>query len=136
MNKDILIHQGYGDIRFDMPIEEVVAIMGQPTEVEDIDNAADEPTTVLHYDDLLTLFFEGENPILSCIDIADEDATLLGKEIFDLGEREIVKLMVDNHFFEQDVDNEEWGERRVTFAEANIDFYLEDDDLLSVIIGK
>ncbi|MCQ2273707.1 MAG: hypothetical protein MJZ86_02825 [Bacteroidales bacterium] len=136
MNKDIIIKQGYGDLRFDMPIEEVVALLGEASEVETIENAADEPTTVLHYNNDFTLFFEGENPILSCIDINDEDATLLGQEIFGLSEREIVQLMVANNYHEQDVDNEEWGERRITFAEGNIDFFLEDDELMSVIIGK
>ena len=64
------------------------------------------------------------------------EATLFGKKVFEMGEKEIVKLMVDNQYFEQDVDNEDWGERRVTFNEGNIDFYFDNDDLLSVIIGK
>ena len=85
---------------------------------------------------MLTLFFEGDSPTLSYIDIAEEEATLFGKKVFDMGEKEIVKLMVDNHYFEQDVDNEDWGERRVTFNEGNIDFYFDKDELLSVIIGK
>ena len=136
MKLDIKIHQGIGDIRFDMPVEEVVAILGQPAEVENIDNAADESTTVLRYEEGLTLFFEGENPQLSCIDISCEEATLFSVPIFDLNEKEIVKLMVDNKLFEQDVDNEDWGERRVTFNEGNIDFYFENDELMSVIIGK
>lgn len=136
MTKEILIKKGFGNITFDMPIEEVVAILGNADEVETIDNAASETSTVLRYHDSLTLFFEGENPILSCIDITDENATLFGKDIFDLNEKEIVKLMVENQYFEQDVDNEDWGERRITFNEGNIDFYMEDDELMSVIIGK
>jgi hypothetical protein len=44
--------------------------------------------------------------------------------------------MVENKFFEQDVDDEDWGERRVSFNEGNIDFYLEDDELMSISIGK
>ena len=136
MTFDIHIKQGIGDLKFDMPVEEVVAILGEADEVETIDNAVDETTTVLRYHDSLTLFFEGDNPILSCIDITNEDATLFGKEIFDMNEKEIVRLMVDNHYFEQDVDNEEWGERRITFNEGNIDFFFEDDELMSVIIGK
>ncbi len=136
MNKEIQIKKGYGDIRFDMPVEEVVTLLGDADEVEAIENAADETTTVLRYSDRCTLFFEGENPTLSCIDITDEDTLLFGKEIFDLGEKEIVALMVANNYFEQDVDNEEWGERRVSFNEGNIDFYLEDDELMSISIGK
>lgn len=136
MNKNILIKQGYGDIRFDMPVEEVVAIMGEADEVENIDNAADETTTVLHYGDDLTLFFEGENPILSCIDIADLDATLFDQDIFDLTESEIIALMKANNCNDHDIDDEEWGERCITFVQGNIDFYLEDDELMSVTIGK
>ena len=136
MNHEISIKQGYGDIRFDMPVEEVVAIMGNATEVENIDNAEDESTTVLRYDDRLTLFFEGENPTLACIDIYDEEATLFGKDVFNLDEKALVQLMVANNYFEQDVENEDWGERRVTFGEGNIDFFFDDGELVSIIIGK
>lgn len=133
----INIKKGLGDITFDMPVEDIVNILGQATEVENIDNAADESTTVLHYDELgLTLFCEGENPTLQCIDISNEDCTLFGEDIFSLNEKQIVQLMVKHEYFEQDVDNEDWGERRVTFNEGNIDFYLEDDELLSVSYGK
>ena len=85
MNKEIKIKKGYGDILFDMPVEEVVAILGEADELEAIQNATDETTTVLRYGDSITLFFEGDNPTLSCIDVTDEDTILFGKEIFDLG---------------------------------------------------
>ena len=119
-----------------MPVEEVVALIGNPSEVESIDNAEGESTTVLRYDEKLTLFFEGENPTLACIDIYDEEALLFDQEIFDLNEKELVQLMVANKYFEQDVENEDWGERRVTFGEGNIDFFFEDDEMVSIIIGK
>ncbi len=137
MNYTINIKQGIGDIQFGMPVEEVVKLLGEAEEVESMENAMDEPTTILHYDDGdLTLFFEGENPTLSCIDTSDESCTLFGEKVFDMGEKEIVKLMVKNNFYEQDVDTEEWGERRITFNEGNIDFFLEDDELLSIVYGK
>lgn len=133
---ELTIKKGIGDIVFDMPVEEVVARLGEPSEVDNIENAADESTTVLRYEDCFTLFFEGDNPTLSCIDITDEDTTLFGTAIFDLGEKEIVQLMVAHDYFEQDVDTEDWGERRVSFNEGNIDFFFEDDELMSVVIGK
>lgn len=137
MNLEINIHKGLGDIKFDMPIDEVVAILGEADEVENIDNAADESTTLLRYTEIgLTLFFEGENPILSCIDISCEDCTLWGNEIFELGEKEVCKLMIAHEFYEQDVEDEDWGERRVSFNEGNIDFYFEDDEMLSISYGK
>lgn len=137
MNLTINIKQGIGDIHFQMPVEDVVALLGTADEVENIDNAADEPTTVLRYNDLgLTLFFEGENPILACIDTCNEESTLFGKEVFDMTERQIVELMVKNGYHEQDIDDEDWGERRVSFPEGNIDFYFDEDELMSVIIGQ
>lgn len=136
MDLTIHIKQGIGDIRFRMPVEEVVALLGTADEVENIDNAADEPTTVLRYNDLgLTLFFENNNPQLACIDIANEDCTLFGEEVFDLDERAIVQLMVKNNYAEQDADEEDWGERRISFPEGNIDFYLDEGELVSIILG-
>ena len=137
MNLTINIKQGLGDIRFQMPVEEVVSLMGTADEVENIDNAADEPTTVLHYNDMgITMFFEGENPVLACIDVSNDECTIFGKEIFNMDERQIVALMVSNNYTEHDVDDEDWGERRISFPEGNIDFFLEDGELTSIIIGQ
>ncbi|MCR4829206.1 MAG: hypothetical protein K5864_07070 [Bacteroidales bacterium] len=137
MEYNIDIKKGLGDINFDMPIEDIVAIMGPPEEIETIDNACDEMTTVLHYNDgELTLFCEGDSPKLQCIDISVDETTLFGKAIFDMGEKEIVQLMIAANYFEEDADQEDWGERRITFPEGNIDFYFEDDDLISVAFGQ
>ncbi len=136
MNLEIKIKEGIGDIRFQMPVEEVVALHGTADEVENIDNAADEPTTVLHYNNQgLTLFCEGENPQLACIDIDNEECTLFGRKVFDMNERDIVKLMVANKYTEQDADEEDWGERRISFPEGNIDFYFDEGELVSIILG-
>lgn len=137
MNLTINIKQGLGDVRFNMPVEEVVALLGNADEVENIDNAADEPTTVLRYNNHgITLFFEGENPVLACIDVSNEECTLFDKRIFDMNERQLVELMVANKNLEQDVDEEEWGERRVSFPEGNIDFFFDEGELVSIIIGQ
>lgn len=137
MNLTINIKQGLGDVRFNMPVEEVVALLGNADEVENIDNAADEPTTVLRYNNHgITLFFEGENPVLACIDVSNEECTLLDKRIFDMNERQLVELMVANKYLEQDADEEEWGERRVSFPEGNIDFFFDEGELVSIIIGQ
>lgn len=136
MELTIKVKQGVGDLQFKMPVEEVVALLGKADEVENIDNAADEPTTVLRYNDLgLTLFFEGENPQLACIDVCNEDFTLFGNDVFDMDERQIVELMVKNGYSEQDVDEEDWGERRVSFPEGNIDFFMDEGELASIVMG-
>lgn len=136
MEMKVLIKQGIGEIRFGMPVEEVVALLGTADEVENIDNAADEPTTVLRYNELgLTLFFEGENPVLACIDTCNEECELLGERVFDLEEKRLVQLMVKNGYCEQDVDDEDWGERRVSFPESNTDFFFDEGELVSITLG-
>ena len=136
MDVTIKIKQGVGDIRFRMPVEEVVALLGTADEVENIENAADEPTTVLRYNELgLTLFFEGENPVLACIDICNTDSTMLGEPVFDMDEKTLVQLMVKHGYAEQDVDEENWGERRVSFPEGNVDFFFDEGELVSIILG-
>ncbi|MBQ8702937.1 MAG: hypothetical protein IJ524_01015 [Bacteroidales bacterium] len=136
MEMTVHIKQGVGDIRFQMPVEEVVALLGTADEVENIENAADESTTVLRYNTLgMTLFFEGENPVLACIDISNEECMMMGEPVFDLEEKALVQLMVKNGYTEEDVDDEDWGERRVSFPEGNIDFFFDEGELVSITLG-
>lgn len=137
MNFTINIKKGVGDLVFGMPVETVVATLGHADSVENIENADDEQTTVLHYDELdMTLFFEEENPVLTCIDLGNEESTLFGKKVFELDERALVQLMVGEGYTEQDVDDEAWGERRVSFPEADVDFFFDDGELMSVNLGQ
>ena len=136
MDTTIIIKQGIGTIRFGMPVEEVVALLGTADEVENIENAADEPTTVLRYNEQgIVLFCEGENPVLACIDLANEDSTLFGEKVFDMEESQLAALMAKHHYKEQDIDDEDWGERRVSFPEGNIDFYFDEGELVSITFG-
>ena len=136
MEHNILLLKGLGFLRFNMPVEEAVALLGKADEVENTENAADEPTTILRYNDLgFTLFFEGENPTLACIDTCNEETTLFGEKVFYLNERQIVQLLVHNNYTEQDADEEDWGERRISFPEGNVDFYFHKGELTSIIIG-
>jgi len=131
MEPIINIKEGLGDIKFDMTIEEVEALIGAPDEVESV-----EETSVLHYyGGDLTLFFDGDNPRLNCIDLSLKESTLFGEKIFDKTEKEIVQLMVNNKYFEQDADQEAWGERRVSFGEGNIDFFFEKNSLTATVYG-
>ena len=136
MDLNIKLKEGIGDIEFGQPVEKVIDLLGLADEVENIENAVDESTTVLRYNDLgLTIFCEGDNPTVACIDASNDECTLFGEHIFEKKERELVSLMVKNNYTEQDVDDEDWGERRVTFPEGNIDFYFDEGELISIIFG-
>ena len=137
MNFTIELKKGIGNLVFDMTMEDVKQIMGEPTEMETIDNGMEEETLVLHYDDQnLTLFFGGENKLLNCIDTDNEDTILFGQKVYELNEKEIAQLMIANNYFAEDIETESWGERRVTFIEGNIDFFFENNELMSVVFGK
>lgn len=122
---------------FGMSVDDVKHLLGEPTEIENIDNGMDEETLVLHYDELgLTLFFEGEPRLLNCIDTDNEETILFGQKVYDMQEKEVAQLMVANNYFAEDIETESWGERRVSFSEANVDFFFEDDELVSIVFGK
>lgn len=124
-------------MRFGMPVEQVVALIGSADTVESSLNAMDEPLTILMYGELgCTLFFEGENPTLRCIDICNDEATLFGEPIFNQTEEEILYLMNQHGYADPEVDDEDWGERSISYATANADFYFEDSELLSIQIGQ
>lgn len=137
MELSIRIKEGLGDIRYDMPVDDIYKLLGEASEVEHIENAADEPTIVLRYAELgITMFFEGDGATLQCIDISNPDTLLFGEKAFTLTDKEVAKLMVTNKYLEQDIENEGWGEKRVTFNDANIDFYFEKGKMVSIIMGK
>ena len=107
------------------------------SEYEDIDNGFGEALKVAHYDELeMTFFFEGDDKTLNCIDIYNANATLFGEKILGRSEREVVSLLVANKYYEQDIETEAWGERRVSFGEGNIDLFFADNKLVSISIGS
>lgn len=137
MEHVINIKVGFGEIVFGMPVEDVVSMLGEADEIECMENAMDEPTTILHYEDGgLTLFFEGDSPTLQCIDLLLDDSKLFGRRIFEMQEKDIVRLMVENNYCEEDADEEAWGERRISFGEANVDFFFDGGELVSVVYGS
>lgn len=128
---------GLGDLEFDMPIEKVIALWGESSELQTIENAVDEATLVLNYEERgCTLVFEGFNPKLTYIDILDDSMTLFGEEIIDKNEEEIIKLMESNNYTEYSCENEDWGEKSLSFEKANIDFFFENNELISVAFNK
>lgn len=137
MDFTIELKKGIGNLVFGMTVENVKQVLGEPTEMETIDNGMEEETLVLHYDDQnLTLFFGGETKLLDCIDTDNEETILFGQKIYTMDEKEIAQLMISNNYFAEDIETESWGERRVTFIEGNIDFFFEKDELMSVVFGK
>lgn len=127
---------GLGDLKFGEIPENVTKMFGEPELAEEINSDDDLKTTILSYDNGVTIFLEGlVEPVVSNFDIDNKKATLFGKEIFGLSEAQIVELMGENSFSEIEKEEEEWGETRLTFDDALVDFYFEDDELVAVSWG-
>jgi hypothetical protein len=129
---------GFGPLKFGATQDEVKKYFGDPQEVESLPGEAGESAAEAwnYWDIGHTVFFESDSGNrCTCFETDSDEVTLFGKDVFVMSEDQIVKLMNDNGFKELDIEDEEWGERRVSFNDAVVDFYFEDDNLISVSWG-
>ncbi|MFN7013538.1 MAG: hypothetical protein ACK4ON_04605, partial [Bacteroidia bacterium] len=78
----------------------------------------------------LTIFFdEMDNSIFASVEIENPDALIFGIKIFELSEKEAIALFKANEFTELDIEDHDWGERRVSFDDAMVDLYYENGRL-------
>ncbi|MBK9290272.1 MAG: hypothetical protein IPM52_01360 [Bacteroidetes bacterium] len=128
--------KGCSGIPFGLPVEELIARLGEPEEIDHLDTDDQMNTIVLHYWDMsLSVFFEGTSqPILSCFETDDIEALLYGKKIFSLSRNEIISLMKENGFATYELEEEE-GELRLSFEDALLDLFYDGDELLAVNWG-
>ncbi|MDR0970786.1 MAG: hypothetical protein LBM25_00160 [Bacteroidales bacterium] len=138
MNLEIELRKGIGEIAFHKNMDEIVSIIGSPTEIESIGEDMEMPTTIFHYDNLgFRLFFNNDSlGKLSCIDLYNEESTLFNEKIFNLSPEKIILLMKKNNILSFEEEEEAWQEKRVSFHEYNVDFYFNDEKLSSVIFGE
>lgn len=141
MKLEIKPLEGFGALEFGAAPEEVFEYLGQPDEDEVFEDEDEGNTTVYHFWDLaVSAFFEDEDePGLINLETDNPDATLFGKHVFAMKEEEVIKLMKDNGFSEIDteiMESEEYdNEKRVSFDDAMIDFFFEEDVLTAVSWG-
>jgi len=133
---DIKPKIGLGDIKFGEIPENVTKIIGTPGSAEDIATDDDLKTTILSFENGITVFLEGlVEPIVSHFDLDNKNATLYGEKIFEMDEQGITNLMTKHGYVELEKEEEEWGELRLTFDDAMIDFYFIEGALAAVNWG-
>jgi hypothetical protein len=139
MKMEILLLEGLEDLKFGDTPKTVENTLGKPVEIEQLGEEADEDldTILWNYDkEGLSVFFEGKNNhVLSCFETDNEEAILFGKKVFEMDEKQIIELMKKEGLTQIDTEEEEWGERRVSFDEGLIDFYFQDGKLVTVNWG-
>jgi len=134
---EIVPKVGFGQIKFGDISEKVIEVLGQPEDIENIEDADGFNTVVLYYwEEGITVFFEGkEKSVVSCMETENPDSVLFGKTIFDMTEKDIIALMAEKGYEVEEIENETSGERRVSYDDAMIDFFFADGDLVAVNWG-
>jgi len=137
LTPEIKPKDGFGELSFGMISEEVINILGDPEEIETIQDDDDFNTTILNYwDSGISAFFEGTGrSVLSCLETDIEESTLYGENVFDLNEDEVIALMSKHGFELAESEDEPDGERRLSYDDALIDFFFLEDNLVAVNWG-
>ena len=140
MMKDFTIVplKGYGEIPFGMTLDDAVKKLGMPDFYEELSDMEETGNRSIYYeyDELETnIYFEGvTKSVVACFETENMEATLYGEPVFDLTKEEIIDLMKEQGFKELEEENED-NELRVSFEDALIDFFFDEEGLTAISWG-
>lgn len=130
--------KGYGEIPFGMTLDEAVKILGMPNFYEELNDMEETENRSIYYeyDDLQTnIYFEGiTKSVVACFETENENATLYGKKVFDLDQKTVIEMMKAKGFNELEQETED-GELRISFEDALIDFFFDEEGMTAVSWG-
>lgn len=129
---------GFSNYKFGQSIAEAELVFGKAEETQVLDDPILETScTVLHYWDLgFSLFFDNKNfKKFSSVEVDNDETTLFSQTVFKLKEVQLIELMKENNFTLTDTEQQEWGEKRISFDEAGLDCYFENGKLVSINFG-
>ena len=130
--------KGYGEIPFGMTLDEAVKMLGMPNFYEELNDMEETENRSIYYeyDDLQTnIYFEGiTKSVVACFETENENATLYGKKVFDLDQNAVIEMMKAKGFSELEQETED-GELRISFEDALIDFFFDEEGMTAVSWG-
>ncbi|MFO8086523.1 MAG: hypothetical protein R6T91_01790 [Bacteroidales bacterium] len=130
--------KGFGELEFGSTDQQILDMLGDPDTTEVVDDDEDSHGTILwdYIDQGYSLFLEGEETArLAACETDHPEIVLFDQKVFELQEDEIIDLMKSHGYDAIDSDDEIWGERRISFDDALIDFYFKANRLISVNWG-
>jgi len=141
--REINIGKGIGNLQFGASREQVLALLGEPTEKEkytlsDLDS---DDTEAWHYDDLdISLSFDEEmNWRLSSIAVSSNDYTFDGRALIGMKKNEVIQFFEEKGFSEieedEEVKQENAGNCLLHVDNAGISLWFENDELTEMQIG-
>jgi hypothetical protein len=141
--KQINIGKGLGSLTFGASREQVLALLGEPSErdkytLSELDN---DETEAWHYDDLdLSLSFDEENNWrLSSIAVSSDDYTLDGEALIGKNKTEVVDFFVSKGYDTIEEDEEvkrDSGDNCLLHVDkASVSLWFENEELTEMQIG-
>lgn len=128
--------EGCNWFAFGITGEEATTILGEPDEKDEMKEDGIS-SAIWYYDEKgLTLFFdemEEDGVVLSGMEVENPEALLLGTKVFEMDENKIRAFAKDKNFGAEEVEAEEWGEKRLTFEDKLVDFYFDEAGALASI---
>ena len=134
---DIKPKVGFGELAFGDTTEKITSVLGEAEEIESIEDDDVFNTTILNYwEKGVSVFFEGtQKSVVACFETDNPDSEMFGKRVFEMSEEEIIGLMVTKGYEVAETEFEETGEKRVSYDDAMIDFFFEEEELIAVNWG-
>jgi hypothetical protein len=134
---DIKPCRGLNSLLFGTSTHDAEGCFGKPEETETLGEDAEGSSLVWHFwEKGFSLFFDQhQGNKFTCVEIDHPDSLLWGKKIFDFTEPELKVLFTLKGFKEIDTEDHAWGERRISFDEALMDFYFEKGKMISINYG-
>ncbi|MCF6170638.1 MAG: hypothetical protein L3J66_06645 [Bacteroidales bacterium] len=135
-NFEIKPSLGLGNLEFGLVIDKFITQYGEPDEVDTFDEDEEMNTTLLHYwKQGLSVFFVGlTNQVLAGIETDHPEASLFGRTIMGLTEKELIALLAENGHstFERE---EEEKDIRLSYDFSMMDFFFRDGKLVFMNFG-
>ena len=130
---ELLPLEGCSLFRFGANEKDILSVLGEADEVEAFEEEGIS-SAIWYYDEVgMSLFFDkldaGEI-IMSGIEMEGTNLTLAGKELFGKSVDEIKKMATVQEFGEEEMEEEEWGELRLSYEDKMVDFYFDENKKL------
>ena len=135
---EIKLLKGFCNITFGETPDSIRKTFGEPEEIQDLnDEILNTSSRVFHYWDLgFSLFFDmHKNQTFCSAEIDNKETLLMGEPIFKLNEKELTEFMKKLGFSFSDNETHEWWEKRLSFDEAGLDCYFQNNKMVSVNFG-
>lgn len=135
---EIFLLKGLNNFEFGISKDSFIESNPNSINFELIEEEEELKTEAIYLESLKSyLYFEGDETELLMTACATEnnESTLYSKKVFDMSKSDIISLMKAQGFKELEEDTEEWGEDRLSFYDAMVDFFFEKGKLISISWG-